>query len=490
MRASSLAALLLCTAPAVGVAQDLEVTAAWGGWSRPARTTWLELELLSQRDGTAGIRVTSGPQTTQADATLIAHTPRRLGLPVRARPGATITVRWPDGAVTTQPLPVDVAELPLVAWVVATDPPGHGDSPAAQHVITLGPGALPPSTAAYDALDALVVDDLGISALTQSQLGALLGYLARCGPAVLVALPEQAGRIVMDAAGCGGDGLRFVERADQAMAGLAGLQARARLRDPPAMSVSSVLPFAPGPWRWVTLLVAAYLCLVLWMILFTRRPAWLVGAILAGTAASWFTVTFAGSAASLGVWSEMQQGERIARYRAVQALSANARGFATMDLPRFLDEPATCQPDAPAEWHWDVASGRLASVRLPTALFGSGAICFRGHFPVLRSARLDANDDGHVRLANTGEGEWPAGWMTLNGKIHGVPGMRPGQSVELVSGRGAGAASAVEFLALERVGLSHEGLLLPLAVPAQVAGPDESRAWLLLRMPRAAGATQ
>ena len=487
MRASSLAALLLCAAPTAASAQGIEVTAAWGGWSRPARTTWLELDLLSSRGGTAGIRIDSGPETTRADATLVPDTPRGIGLPIRMRATATVTVRWPNGGVTTQLLPVDVSEQPLVAWAVATDPPQRSDSTAGAHVITLGAAALPPDVSAYDAIDALVVDGATVSAMTQSQLGALLGYVARCGPAVLVTLPAPARRIILDAAGCGGDGLSFVERPEQAMTGLAGLQASAAVRDPSAAAVRSLLPFSPGPWRWAILLISAYLCLALWMILFTRRPVWVAGVIFAGTAASWLTVTLVGGEASLGVWSEMLEGERIARYHAVEALSASARGFTTMDLPQFLDEPMSCNPDTPAEWRWDVGTGRFASVRLPTALFRSNAICFRGHFPVLRSARFNATGAGHMRLVNAGGGDWPAGWLTLNGEIHAVPAMRPGQSVEFVAGRGAGAASAVEILALERVGLSHEGLLLPLAVPAQVADTDESRAWLLMRIPRVAG---
>lgn len=355
-------------------------------------------------------------------------------------------------------------------------------------MIVLGATALPPDESAYDAIDALIVDGATVSAMTQPQLGALLGYVARCGPAVLVTLPAPARRIILDAAGCGGDGLSFVERPEQAMTGLAGLQASAAVRDPSAAAVRSVLLFSPEPWRWATLLVAAYLCLVLWVILFTRRPIWVAAAIFAGTAASWLTVSLVGSESSLGVWSEVREGERIARYYAVEALSASARGFTTMDLPQFLDEPVSCNPDTPAEWRWDVGAGRFASVRLPTALFRSNAICFRGHFPVLRSARFSATGTGHMRLVNAGGGDWPAGWLTLNGEIHAVPAMRPGQSVEFVAGRGAGAASAVEILALERVGLSHEGLLLPLAVPAQVADADESRAWLLMRIPRVAGA--
>ena len=477
---------MLLAAPMAVAAPDPEITAAWGGWSRPERTTWLDLRLLSPLAGTAEIRVESGPETTRATLALQPDTPARLGLPVRARGGTTITLRWPDGTVTSHPAPVDLAEQPLVAWAAAADPPAHSAWPAA-HVVALDAPALPPFTAAYDAVDALVLDGRTVSSLTQPQLGGLLGYLARCGQAVFVALPAPARRIVQDAAGCGGDGLSFVELPAQVLHGLETLQAATPSPGPPGAAAIGMLPSSPGTWRRATLLVAAYLGIVLWITLFAQRPAWLVGAILGGTAAAWLVVRLAGSETSLGVWSEMRAGERVARYYARETLGGTVVGFAMADLPQFLDEPTTCTVDTPAEWQWDGVAGRFASVRLPTALFRAEAICFRGHFPILRSARLDAAGAGSMRLTNAGDSAWPAGWVSLLGEVHVAPPLAPGQSIEIDRERGAAAASGIQRLAIERAGPGHEGLLLPLAVPADAQGIDESRAWLLLRIPRVAG---
>jgi hypothetical protein len=470
--------LALASLPAVaGGAPSAEVSLAWGGWSRGGRTTWADVRLLPPGAGPVQLRVTSGPETTHAGASLAAGTPAHLGLPVRARDAASIEVRWPGGEVTVFPLDVKLAERPLVAWAAdAASPPASPDGPP-DHVLTIGPEALAPAVAAYDAIDALVTDGATIASLDETRLGALLGYVGNCGLAVFIALPAAARTVLDQSAGCGGERLRFVSDATAAARALDDLRAAGSPREPPASAVARVVPSPRDNWRIVVLLLAAYAGALGWAGLVASRPAGIAMAIAAGTAVIATFVAVAGSGALLGVWAESSSDGRMARYRAVALVHGSRPGLATVPMPAYLGAPAMCRDDAVADWYWNAQTGRLERLRVPVALFASPAVCFSGHFAVLRPARLDRGRGTDLRLTNLGDGGWRDGGLAVDGRLFPFPALAARQSIDIARGAGQAPASPAEALALQRVGPGEAGLLLALDMPE-----GASEGWLLLRI--------
>lgn len=470
--------LLAAAAPAARAATTLVVEAvpAWQGWSRPGRSTELDVRVSGQGD--AALTVASDAQRIVTAAAVSAERPARLRVPVTAAPTVNVSAAVDHGTPVTVTTALSLSESPLLAWVASRDeaPPAV----AGFRTLSLTPMALPGNVAAYASVDALVISAGTLSALDEEQMIALLGHVATCGRTVLVGADPDTAALFAAGAGCGGRALGVVSDTSDAGAVLAGMLQQSPRELPRAGSLAALSGADLTSWHVVVATLAGCAALLLLGAVFTSSLPLLV--ILAGTlalAAAWF-VQSRPTAARLAVWAEAGPGDRLARYGAVQRASVQRRGAAVVDLHAELAAPTLCRERHDATWHWDAAQRRFARITVPGRLFDSVSLCYSGSFPVARSAAWRVGSDGRAVLRNTGPSEWPPGQLLWRGTVRALPGVAPGADVELVSDVADGATNAVERLALSRTSPDDAALLWPLDLGTVAAAPAQSQAWLLV----------
>ena len=474
--------LLVAAGPAArAAALAVEAVPAWQGWSRPGRSTELEIRLTGHGD--AAVTVASDVQRIVTAVTVSADRPARLRVPVAAAPTVTVSAVVDDGPPVAVTAALSLSESPLLAWVASREEPPP--SVAGFRTLSLTPAALPGNAAAYASIDALVISAGTLSALDEEQMVALLGHVATCGNTVLVGADPDTATLFAAGAGCGGRALGVVPDTVGAGMAVARLLQQSPREPPRASSLAALSGADFTSWRVVLATLAGCAALLLLGVVFTSSLPLL--AILAGTlalAAAWF-VQSRPTAARLAVWAEAGTGERLARYGALQRATVQQRGTAVVDVHAELAAPTTCRERRDATWHWDAAQRRFARITVPGRLFDSVSLCYSGSFPVARSAAWRMADDGRAVLRNTGPSEWPAGQLLWRGTVRALPGVAPGADVMLATDAADGATNAVQRLALSRTSPNDAALLWPLDLGTVADAPAHSQAWLLV----AAGTT-
>jgi hypothetical protein len=476
--------LLAAAAPAARAATAtlvVDAVPAWQGWSRPGRSTELEIRLSARGD--AAVTVASEVQRIVTAVAVSADRPARLRVPVAAAPTVTVSAVVDDGAPVAVTVALSLSESPLLAWVASREEPPP--SVAGFRTLSLAPAALPGNASAYASIDALVISAVTLSALDEEQMVALLGHVATCGRTVLVGADPDTAALFAAGAGCGSRALGAVPDTASAGAALAGLLQQSPREPPRAGSLAALAGADLASWRVVLATLAGCAALLLLCAVFTSSLPLLV--VLAGTlalAAAWFLQSRP-TAARLAVWAEAGPGERLARYGALQRATVQRRGTAVVDLHAELAAPTACRERRDATWHWDAAQRRFARISVPGQLFDSVSLCYSGSFPVARSAAWHVADDGQAVLRNTGPSEWPAGQLLWRGTVRALPGVAPGAEVVLVTDAAESPANAVQRLALSRTSPNDAALLWPLDLGTVAGAPAQSQAWLLV----AAGTT-
>jgi hypothetical protein len=470
--------LLAAAAPAARAASALVVEAvpAWQGWSRPGRSTELEIHVTGR--GEATVTIASDQQRIVTAVALSADRPVRLRVPVAAASTVTVSAAVDAEAPAAVTTALSLSESPLLAWASSREEPPP--SVAGFRTLSLAPAALPGNTAAYASIDALVISAGTLSALDEEQMVALLGHVATCGRTVLVGADPDTASLFASGAGCGGRALGAVPDTSGAGAALAGLLQQSPREPPRAGSLAALSGADLTSWRLVLATLAGCAALLLLCAVFTPSlPLLVIFAGTLGLAATWF-VQSRPTAARLAVWAEAGPGERLARYGALQRSTVQRRGAAVVDLHAELAAPTTCRERRDATWHWDAAQRRFARITVPGRLFDSVSLCYSGSFPVARSAAWRVADDGRAVLRNTGPSEWPAGQLLWRGTVQALPGVAPGADVVLATDTADGAANAVERLALSRTPPNDAALLWPLGLGTVAGAPAQSQAWLLV----------
>lgn len=478
MRAA-LTLLLLSAAAPVAPAADrlqLDVAPAWHGWSRPDRSTELEVRLSGVGETT--IVVTAGPRRIETAAALEADRPARIRLPVPSVPTITVHAAGATGVTTDAVVALSMAESPLLAWVSPAAPPA--EAPAGFRQVAFDSSALPAHGSAYASIDALVIDAAVLASLQDHQLTALLDYVARCGRGVLVGGSQDAQQLLAAAAGCGGRALGFAASTSEVPWVLrSALQQELR----PSVSTTAVATLG-GPdlehWHLVVGVLAASAALLL--LASVLRPALVLHltlAALAALVAVWF-VQSRPAATRLTVWAEAGPGERVAQYRALHLVTLGRRSQTVVDALPQLAVPVPCRDTPGATWRWSVEERRFAGVDVPARLFARVATCYAGHFPVARIAeRLDGGH-GTVVLHNPGPARWSAGAVTWRGELHELPVIEPGQRWIGSEMAAVAPRTPAERLALARTTPGSAAVLWPLDLALLKTAPQASQAWLMV----------
>lgn len=491
--------MLACAADApaaAGAPASLELSAAWGGSSRPGRMTEIRVRLSAPLAGRARLQIEAGEASIESEVILPAQQPVELRIPVPAAESIEVHASLADGSHLDRELSLRLAEMPLVAVGVAS----LGGLPDDLGKTEVDAAAYPAETSAYEAVDVIAIDAPTLSRLDHDQLQALVGYVGGCGLTIAVDLPADAVALLRSEAGCEG---RALLASGTATAEAVGRLLATAPRGPASRAeLRTLLPPVTGPWPFVMSGLAIYLAGALLLVVFARRSAVVLAYALLGTVLVPIAEHAARAPQRLSVWSESDSQDRRGRYSALGETTGTAHVARAMGLPGVLGDAEPCESDnteSHARWQWDSNRSRYSSVTFDQTLFGIAAVCWHGGFPLTRAAALEQRAEDALQVTNRGPAAWPAGVLIRDGRLYGLPAIPAGKA-SLLQRAGADpaassgpqpttvsgtqpASSAATNLALSRTA-EHEGSLLwPLELPPLGVAPDSARAYLLVRAP-------
>ena len=472
--------LVLGVAPGSGHAAppEIEAVPAWGGWSRPGRTSELDVRVASDRRGTASITIRSASTAIRATVELSPGRATRLAVPVVAEDTIAVAVEREGRKGAATEVRFALSESPLLAWVARGPPPA---TIGGFHAVAVAPGQLPVGSAAYSSIDALVIERDVLASMTQAQLAALLSYLAGCGPTVLVNAAAADEALLRSAVGCGERKFAVVRTSGEAGERLAGLVAQAVDLAPEAPSLAAAFPPDLTEWHRVAavLVVCAAAVVILGILTSSLAAAVVLPVLLAGGAVALMQTRPVEP--RLTVWAESDSGERVARYRALQRATITRRGGVEVPVLGELARPQACGRVRPVEWRWDPAIGGFVTASFAGRLFAPAALCYAGEFPVARVAVASPASAGRLALTNAGASGWPAGRLAWDGRLFAVAALGAGERVDLDLADGVPATGGADALAVQRTPVDRQSLLWSLDLSGVATPPQGTQAWLLLR---------
>jgi hypothetical protein len=476
-------AALGATAPAVATI-NVEAVGAWDGWTRPGRSTEIRLSLVSDTREAVMLEVTAGAQRVSSRVTVEPGVPRNVTIPMGATERVHVRVSSRPGASDEVETRLALSESPLLAWVAL---PAGAAPLEGFHRLSLDADAVARESAAFSSIDALVIGLEALSVLDDRQLTALLDFVARCEPTVLVGASPAETNVFESAVGCGGAKFASVATPGDVDAALRQILS-ARTRTAPDRGV---LKAAEGPsltsWHVVLALLAAAGAAILLTILFTGSLGAAVGVPALSAALLLWIVQSRTLEPSLLVWAETGSGERVAQYTALQQNSITHRGRVIVPIASALAQPRFCDTGRSGHWSWDVDMQRYTSVELQERLFGNVDLCYEGHFPVARSAEMLAGHSENPTIRNTGSAPWPAGTVAWNGMLHRVDRVELGASVALKAASGSAPRNGVEREAVSRTPFDGASILWPLDLTRTEQLPARAQAWVLMHVGQAGG---
>lgn len=497
------AAPLIAAATASAAPAALELDAAWGGFARPGSATELRIRLSAAAGGLARLRIAAGRVVITTAVTLRPGVTTQVAIPVPAAASLDVDASLPGGSRLRRGLALRLTEDPLVAL----SPGASSGLPDDLARADTDANGYPRHAEAYEAVDAVAIDDTTLGRLDSEQLKALLTYIERCGPTLAVGLPGRAAALLRANAGCGGRALELL--ADPTVVGQA---AGALLASAPPAPVSpaslrSLLPRASDAWPLVVAGLAIYAAGALLLVVFRVRTAALASYALAAALIAWIAGHLSIAAPRLAVWAESDPGDHWGRYAALAEFAGTGRALRSVAMPRLLGGAQPCgsgdsdsdntggddsadagSDDGPrALWRWDAQRGRFVAVTLHQRLFAAPSICWRGAFPLARSASLTRRPDRAASVTNLGEGAWPPGIAVLDDVSYTLPAVAPRATAALAPlPPGVVATPSVELAVLRADG--GGALLWPLDLPPLGLGQAAIRAYLLEHVPAAGGA--
>ena len=234
---------------------DLTLTPAWKGWSRPGRTTEIDVRVASDTAMRTTVELTAARQSTTATLDLQPGRVARLQIAVDASPSVAVRVDMPSGAPLQRDLAISQSEAPLLGVGLAFDERVQLDG---FHALALTADDLPRNESAYSSIDALIVDAPTLAGLDQRQLAALVGYATSCGRLVVVDADARVRGLLDGAGGCRGRAVMNAKTAADARTMLLASLAT-RLPQPLAFSsVGTLARPAHAAWSWVAVILAVY----------------------------------------------------------------------------------------------------------------------------------------------------------------------------------------------------------------------------------------
>ncbi|MEO8309836.1 MAG: hypothetical protein ABI520_01585 [Caldimonas sp.] len=473
---------LCCLAPASAEPRiELSANPAWKGWTRPGRTTEIDIRLKSDVETRASLDVDAGRESVGASVELQPGRVARVQIAIAAAPASAVHVRVAPGAAAARDVTLAQSESPLLGLALAS---GESVTLEGFHAIALAADDLPRNASAYSSIDALIVDAPTLAALDQRQLGALVTYTADCGRLVVLNAGAEVQRLIDGARGCGG---RAATNARSLAEAKAMLSASLATSVPAALSLGSVGALArPGhaAWNAVAVGLAVYFAATaLALVYLPALPVILLAPALA-IAALLGLLQVMQPRSQLVVWSEGKSGATLARYQAWQRFPGILRERVRVPLPPQLGSAVQpCEAGQAMRFEVDASGGQALSAAFETRLFRQVALCYRGTFPMERSIAIATRADGSHAVRNSGARAWPSGVLLVGGVVHELPAIAPGTTTIVGAEARRAVADDALRLASTRTGFEESAALWALDLSGVAGAPVDSTGWLLVAMP-------
>lgn len=412
----------------------LSVSPAWKGWSRPGRTSELELRISAAAAASVTVDVIAGVQTLHSDLSLQGGRTTVLHLPVPASTQLAVAVAGAARGVVLQrqDVSLSLSESPLLGVALEHDEPV---ALPGFHSIALGPSDLPRHARALGSIDALVLDAATLKALDTEQRKALLEHVAGCGRVALVNPGAPLRAALAGAGGCGG---RTLVLADSLADAREQLIASLAVSPPSALTpdtADALVPADPSVWHWVALLLALYAAGSVVVPLFSTRLPVVLGVPAVAAVAVVALLHALPPPSRLVIWSEGNAGARVARYQGWDRVLGTWRGRITVPIPGQIAASAqACDPAQPMQLDFDAQQGQPIAARFDSGLFRSAMLCFAGSRPLDRAVTTAFAPDGREIVRNAGSAAWPAGRLLQSGHVHPLPPLAAGASAVLPDG--------------------------------------------------------
>lgn len=483
MRHRLLLAIALCSA-AHAVAQpriDLTATPSWKGWTRPGRSTEVDVRVSSDAATLATLDLVAGAQTVRAQLDLQPGRVVRLHIPVASAESLVVDVAPATGATKRLELGIARAESPLLGVSLSTS---ERVGLEGFHTVALSAADLPRHVAAYASIDALVLDAATLVALEPAQLGALLAHAAACGRIGVVDADDRVNRLLEGAGGCGGQALVHADSVALAMDRLTASLNKSLPSPLPHDGVGVLVPPDHVPWNRVAAALAVYFASAILALVFLPTLPMLV--LTPALAAGLILVLLhtMPAPAQLVVWSEAPSGARLARYQAWQRFAGVVRERARVPIPpQMAGAVQACAPSQAIRLDFDTARGQASQAEFDTRLFRQVSLCYSGSFPIARAVAAQTHADGSRTVRNAGSHAWPAGLLLAEGGAHALPALGPGGATTLDATAGLTSRDAVVRTALTRLPANGLAALWELELGGVAAIPVGSQGWLLMSVP-------
>ncbi len=464
---------------------ELTVAPAWKGWSRPGRTTEIDVRLGADAATRVRLEVASGRSTLHAEVDLQPGRVVRLQMPVGAVERVEVSALVAAAPPLRRDVAVSLSESPVLGVVLASAEPVELDG---FHAVALAAGDLPHNAPAYASIDALIVDAPTLRALDQRQLAALLAHAAACGRIVVVNVEASVRRVLEGAGGCGGRALMSAATLPQAKDLLAASLGTSL---PSAITLSGLGDLAKSAhvsWNRVAVALAVYFAVAVLVLSFSASlpmavPVLLLTPLLASLAVL-ALLHLAQPASHLTVWSEGGSGAQLARYQAWQRFAGSGRERARAAIPAQL-APAVqpCDRAQSVHFEFDAERGQVTFAEFDTRLFRTVRLCYSGAFPLDRSPAAGASVDGRREIRNAGAKAWPPGVLLADGQVHALPALGAGAGTVIAARDALVQRDAAARAGLARTGPGDVAALWALELGGVAGVPVESTAWLLVAVP-------
>jgi hypothetical protein len=476
----ALLALALSATPVAGAAPQVELTPAWAGWSRPGRMTEVAVRVRADAAARGAIEIAAGAQSARTPVSLAAGESLQLEVPVASAESLEVTIDIDGAPRESRTQVLSLSESPLLGVGLAS---GGSARMEGFHAVPLVPADLPRVAAAYQSMDALVLDAATLRALDPRQLGALIGHAAACGRIALVAPDGGAWRVLEGAAGCGARMLVSGESVAEVLVRLQDSLAVPAATLPSASDLAALLRPEPTAWPRIVAALVAFFGVAALAVTFTAAPVVLLlvpllaSAILAALLHAWEPRP------RLVVWAEAEPSARVAQYQAWQAMSGTARRRLDVPVLAGLGAPRACDRQRRMQLAVDPARGQPVTASFDSRLFEPVALCYSGNFPVMRAVSVTPLDGERLEVRNRGTLAWPAGRFLARGSVQDLPALDPGATTTLSLVEGRPPADAATRAALTRTPFDGYALLWSLQLDTVADAPAGAAAWLLVPVP-------
>lgn len=472
-----LLALALSAAPAAGAGPQVELTPAWAGWSRPGRVTEIGVRVRADAAIRGAVEIAAGRESVRTPVDLSAGQTLQLEVPVASAAVLEVLVELDGAPRERREQVLSLSESPLLGVGLASAQAARLEG---FHAVTLVPADLPRGAAAYASVDALVLDSATLRALESRQLGALIGHAAACGRIGLVTPDPGVWRVLESAAGCGARMLVRGESVAEALSRLQDSLAVPAATAPSAADLGPLLRPDATTWPRVVAVLVAFFGIAALAATFTASPTVLLLVPVIGSAILTALLHAWEPQPQLVVWAESEPSARVAQYQAWQSVSATARGRLEVPLLAGLGSPRSCDRQRRVRILVDADRGRPVAAALDARLFEQVALCYAGHFPVMRAVSIRALDGGRIEVRNQGSLAWPAGTLAAGGTVQDLPALDPGRSATLQLDQGRPPSDDATRAALARTPYGGYALLWPLPLDTVTDAPADASAWLLV----------